>query len=88
MVKLDHGVSMNKPMYQCAVCSAWFTSMEDYHDHEQEFHNPQEDADVTTESKGGPFGCPQCGVQFRTPAEIEDHLAEQHGDRRELGVNP
>ena len=79
---------MNKPAYQCAGCNEWFETMEAMHEHEQRFHNPQEDREVSMQSAGGPFNCPDCGAQFFTPELMEEHLVRNHGDRREEGVNP
>jgi hypothetical protein len=76
---------MNKPFYQCAVCRQGFETIEDLHAHEQEFHNPQEDADVSTRSAGGPFPCPECGVDLRTAEEVEEHLASEHPVRAGMG---
>ena len=60
---------MNKPFYQCAVCLQGFHTIEDLHRHEQEFHNPQEDREVSLQSAGGPFPCPECGHEWN-PEEI------------------
>jgi transcriptional regulator NrdR family protein len=79
---------MNKPAFQCAVCNQWFETMEAMHEHEQSYHNPQEDSEVSMRSAGGPVNCPDCGAQFETPELMEDHLVTNHGDRREPGVNP
>ena len=79
---------MNKPYYQCPVCNQIFEDMGDMHRHEQEFHNPQEDSEVSMESAGGPFPCPQCGIDLTTPEEVEEHLAQQHPVKTGMGRPP
>jgi hypothetical protein len=80
---------MNKPAYQCAVCeNVWFRTIEELHAHEQEFHNPQEDALVSVESAGGAFPCPECGVQLETPELLEEHIAQLHPARAGMGEPP
>ena len=77
---------MNKPAYQCSVCeNKWFDSMEALHAHEQEFHNPQEDTQLSTQSIGGAFPCPECGVQMETPELLEEHVAQEHPARAGMG---
>lgn len=76
---------MNKPFYQCAVCNQGFEAMADLHRHEQEFHNPQEDLEVSTISAGGPFPCPECGTEMPTAEEVEEHIAQLHPTRQGMG---
>jgi uncharacterized C2H2 Zn-finger protein len=76
---------MNKPYYQCPVCNQFFDEMADMHRHEQEFHNPQEDREVSMDSAGGPFPCPECGVELMTSEEVEDHVAREHPARAGMG---
>jgi predicted RNA-binding Zn-ribbon protein involved in translation (DUF1610 family) len=80
---------MNKPLYQCAVCeNRWFETIEELHSHEQEFHNPQEDREISMRSAGGPFPCPECGLQLETPERMEKHLVREHPQRGGMGQAP
>ena len=79
---------MNKPLYQCAVCNQWFETMEALHGHEQEFHNPQEDAEVSMESAGGALPCPECGVQSATAELLEEHMVIEHPEQAGMGRPP
>ena len=79
---------MNKPLYECAVCNEWFDSMEAMHQHEQQFHNPQEDAEVSSRSAGGTFPCPECGVHTYTEGDLEVHLVREHPERTGMGEAP
>ena len=79
---------MNKPFYQCAVCFQGFETIEDLHRHEQEFHNPQESQEVSMESAGGPFPCPECGEELTSPEAVEEHLAQDHPARTGMGRPP
>jgi DNA-directed RNA polymerase subunit RPC12/RpoP len=79
---------MNKPYYQCAMCNQSFQEMADLHAHEQEFHNPQEDTEVSIESAGGPFPCPECGTELPTAEEVEEHMVQLHPTRTGMGEPP
>lgn len=80
---------MKGPPYQCAVCeNQWFDTMEALRSHELEFHNPQESAEVSMRSAGGPFPCPECGVEMETPERLEEHLAAEHPERSGMGRPP
>ena len=79
---------MNKPFYECPVCRQGFENIEEMHRHEQEFHNPREDVEVSTESAGGPFPCPVCGNALTTPEEVEEHLAQEHPATTGMGRPP
>ena len=79
---------MNKPYYQCPVCLQAFGTIEDLHRHEQEFHNPQADREVSMQSAGGPFPCPECGEELENLDAVEEHLMRQHPARAGMGTPP
>jgi hypothetical protein len=87
LVSLEEAL-MNDAFYQCPVCNQNFGSFEDLHAHTQEFHNPVEDEEVSMESAGGPFPCPECGVELTTAEDVEDHVALEHPGRAGMGHMP
>ena len=76
---------MNKPFYQCAVCNQGFEAIEDLRRHEEEYHNPIADQEVSIESAGGPFPCPECGAVLPSPEVLEEHILRLHPAREGMG---